>query len=162
MGTSEKADPTWAKLADLDEVQRSEQMDHRYAELAVLTEEQRCSRLTAMAHAEYTLPDDKMHPFHLSRLRSWLAMDPDALQRIAASYDSVMDQMPGDLAMRRVGVAQTLAKSFSLAEQDQMRAILPRVFGDRGTATSGWAPSSSGFRTRPVAKKPWWAFWTKR
>jgi len=154
------ADQGWALLADIEEDQRREQMQARYTELAALSEEERRGRLAGMAKVEYVLPDDKIRAFHLTRLRVWLSMDPTMIQSVAASYDAIMDQLGGDVAMRRIGIVQTLAKSFSATEQEQLRVLLPRIFGDRGTATSSWgANTSPGLVTRRPVNKPWWAFW---
>jgi len=162
MSNPQKGDETWASLADVDEDERRKQMETRYTELAMLSEDQRQARLRAMAEVEYVLPDDKLRPFHLSRLQVWLGLDPNLARTLGASYDTVMDQMPGDIAMRRVAITQTLGRSFSLAEQEQLRELLPRVFGDRGTATSGLStlPASAGLLTA-AHHKPWWAFWRK-
>ena len=160
MSTVDGLDQGWAALADLDEDQRRAQMQSRYTELATISEEERRGRLASMAKVEYVLPDDKIRAFHLTRLRVWLGMDPAMIQSVAASYDAIMDQLPGDIAMRRIGIVQTLARSFTVTEQDQLRALLPRVFGDRGTATSSWAASTgAGLLTRRPVNKPWWAFW---
>jgi len=160
MSNPETAVSPWASLADLEEGDRERQMEGRYKELFALDEDERRGHMRSMAEAEYALEDETIRPFHLSRLRVWLLMDPEIIRTIGASYDAVLDQMPGEVAMRRVGLAQSLLKAFSLAEQEQLRSVLPRIFGDRGTATSSWRPSTAaGFSSRPIAKKPWWAFW---
>lgn len=162
MSTPDTADQAWAMLADLGEDERRQQMEARYVALTVLPEEERRARLKVMARVEYTLPEDKLRPFFLSKLRVWLGMDSEVVQKVAASDEAIMDELPGEIAMRRVGVVQTLARSFSLTEQEQLRAVLPRVFGDRGTATASWEPSrGSGLHSQGRAKKPWWAFWRK-
>lgn len=150
----------WAGLANLGEADRERQMEDRYTELASWNEDERSDQMRSMAAVEYALPDDKMRPFHLSRLRVWLRMGPEAVRIISASYDAVLDQMPADVALRRIGLAQSLIKAFSLAEQEQLRSVLPRVFGDRGTAVAGWTPSDAGFPRAPRAKKALWAFWS--
>lgn len=159
MNDPDKDSNEWASLADLEEEDREQQMEGRYKELFALAEDERRGRMRSMAAVEYSIEDDKIRPFHLSRLRVWLLMDPAIIQTISASYDAVLDQMPGDVAMRRVGLAQSLIKAFSQTEQEQLRSVLPQIFGDRGTAASSWRPTADGFLARPRAKKPWWAFW---
>jgi hypothetical protein len=150
----------WRSLADLEEEDRQREMHTRYEALVAMDEEERRRVMRSMAEVEYGLNDDTIRPFQLSRLRVWLLMEPASAQTLGASYDAVLDQMPGDIALRRVGLAQSLMKSFSTAEQAQLRAVLPRVFGDRGTATANWGGNvPAEFTARPAPRKRWWAFW---
>ena len=89
-------------------------------------------------------------------------MDPETSKRIALSYDAVMNQMPGPVAMRRVSVVQTLAREFSPDDQARLRALVPRVFagGDK-PAAAPMAPRIAPVQQSPV-KRPWWAFWKRR
>src|SRR2546428_625429 len=109
MTTLETApDEPWGRLADLDETSREEQMTVRYEQLVGLEAEDRRRRLYGMARAEYALSDEKLRSFTRSRLQVWLKMEAEAAKTIATSYDAVMTRMPGDAAMRRIAMAQTL------------------------------------------------------
>jgi hypothetical protein len=156
--TDTVVEQAWRRLAEVSESERAEQMRARYTELASLDDEQeRSNRLLAMMHAEYALPDDQLRAFTLGRLRTFMGMDSEAVGRIVHSLDTVMRQMPGTAAMRRVALVQTLTREFTPEEQHQLREMMPQVFGDQ-PITPPPAPAT------PVAaatSKPWWAFWRK-
>jgi len=158
MSTQRPTGKVWAELGDMEEEQRESLMEERYLELAALSEEERQAQLRALAPVEYTLPDDKIWPFHRSRLRTWLRMDQSAARRVADSYHEVMQQMPADIAMRRVSIVQTVARSVSLDEQERLRALVPRVFGEASTGT-GEATKGQSAAGGEKAKRPWWRFW---
>src|SRR5438045_31579 len=103
-------DQGWADLIALDAEAREARMLERYQELAALTEEARRGRGQAMAHAEFSLPDDELRTFTASRLRVWLRLAPEVAQQTAGCCEAVMGQMPGPIAMRRVGIVQTVAR----------------------------------------------------
>ncbi|MFH1141968.1 MAG: hypothetical protein V1724_10005 [Chloroflexota bacterium] len=160
MTTDSSVDEAWGKLADTGEDEREAQMAQRYTELSSLSEEARRSRLLAMAKAEYALPDAKLSPFTRSRMRVWLKMDPENAKKVAISYSAIMNQMPGPAAMRRVALVQTLARGFSLEDQERLAALVPQVFPGRPTIVAevlSTTPSS----TPPASKKQWWAFWRR-
>lgn len=150
----------WIELADLEELQRESLMVERYLELAGIPEDERQEQLRAIAPVEYALPEDKIQSFHRSRLRTWLRMDPAAARRIATSYDAVMQQLPGEVGMRRVSIVQTIARSLSLAEQEQLHVLVPHVFGETSHPTG-----ETTDRRQPTAavraRRPWWAFWRR-
>ena len=162
MNTSDiRPDEAWEKLADAAEEDRETKMRARYLELAALSEEERCKRLEAMAQAEYALPDDKLRSFTASRLRVWLGMDLEPVRMVASSYDTIMRRMPGTIAMRRVGIVQTLAREFSTGDQGRLRALVPGVFGERPVTPSVAAGSPPSQAATAPKKKAWWAFWQR-
>jgi hypothetical protein len=160
------ADQTWSRLVAAPEDERQTEMQARYTEVASLPEDERNRRLRAMAEAEYALPDAELRSFTVSRLRALLSIDPDAARTITTTNDTVMKQMPGGVAMRRVSLIQTLAREFTPDEQHQLRERIPGVFGDQAisaavaaaSATPGAATTSAQPATS-TKKKPWWAFW---
>ncbi len=158
MTTDSTVDEAWGKLADEEE--RETQMFQRYTELASLSEESRRSRLLAMAKAEYALPDAKLRPFTLSRMRVWLKIDPENAKKMAVSYSAIMNQMPGPAAMRRVALVQTLAREFSLEDRERLVALAPHVFASR-PAFAAEVLSGTPSSTTASSKKPWWAFWRR-
>jgi hypothetical protein len=162
------ADQEWGQIAALDAPERESRMQARYQDLATLPEDERRQRLRAMAQTEYALPDDELRSFTYSRLRVWLDLDPTVARQIAASYDAVMSQMPGPIAMRRVGIVQTLAKEFPPEDEERLRELVPAVFAgqphrvtvpppqDVAPPAQAAAPSDPAPRSRP-----WWAFWKR-
>lgn len=159
MTTHPSVDEAWGKLADTGEDEREAQMIQRYTELSSLSEEARRSRLLAMAKAEYALPDAKLRPLTLSRMRVWLKMDSENAGKVAVSYSAAMNQMPGPAAMRRVALVQTLARGFSLEDQERLVALVPQVFAGRAVAASVLSATPSP--TPPASRKQWWAFWRR-
>jgi hypothetical protein len=151
------ADHAWGELAQMDDQGREAAMAARYSELATLSEENRAAQMLAMARAEYALSDEELRPFTMSRLRTWLSLGLETAQCIASSYDAVMLKVPGPLAMRRVGLVQTLAKEFSTDDQNLLVALVPGVFagasiGVRVPLVSDASPSAA------PRKKGWWPF----
>ena len=160
MVSQEAIDQEWLHQSEAESESREAFMAARYIELAALPEEERRTRLRAMARAEYSLPDEKLRPFTLSRLRTWLSLEPDKAQVIADSYDAVMQEMPAPVAMRRVALVQTLATEFSPEDEERLRQLAPRVFAgtpSRMTVLERPEPEPLAVATR--TKKPWWAFW---
>ncbi|MFH1560841.1 MAG: hypothetical protein ABID84_05480 [Chloroflexota bacterium] len=160
MSTSNvQSDQAWGALANATVEERERVMDQRCKELGALSEEERVSQMAAMARAEYALPEVDLRTFTLSRLRTWLKLDEDTGRKMSASYDAVMLNMPGQAAMRRVALVQTLARDFSREDQVKLVALIPNVFGG---FTDLLQPT--GFETRPTteraapAKKGWWPF----
>jgi hypothetical protein len=167
------ADQSWAQLATLGADEREPHMRERYDELAALPEEERRRQLRAMAVAEYALPDDQLRAFTLSRLRVWVTLAPDTAQRIAADYDAVMSDMPGTVAMRRVGMVQTLAKELPAEDEERLRALVPNIFAGQphrlgaepAAPAAAPPPAAESQPAHPQApesrRRPWWAFWRK-
>jgi hypothetical protein len=165
MVSQEAVDIEWTGLIDAGEAEREAQMVARYTELAALSEDDRRERLKAMARAEYALPDDKLRTFTIARMRSWLQLEEEQAQRVAGSYDAVMQNMPATIAMRRVALVQTLALEFSAEDEARLRRLMPRIFAGAPSRTTGLGdapPPLPGSRTEGAARsRPFWAFWRK-
>ena len=164
--TNANLEEYWRGLADAGEEEREEKMRTHYSSLAAMPEEQRREQLKTMARVEYTLPEGKIRPFHTSRLRIWLSMEPDQARLVAASTEAIMNDMPGDIAMRRVAVVQTLARNFNPADQARLRELVPRVFAEQTRFTLDQSATDrrevlERAAEAPAPKKPWWAFWKR-
>ncbi len=141
-------------------------MVERYVELAALSEEERVKRMLAMAFAEYDLPYDELRKFTIPRLNSWLTLDTEVAQRVSSSYDAVMQKMPAEQAMVRVGLVQTLAREFSIEERARLVDLIPRVFGpdDPAVLTSHIQRRQSASRPSERTERPsrsWWQIWKR-
>ena len=157
---SSDLDEEWAKLSEAETAEREAKMVARYEELAGLSEDERRARLRAMARAEYSLSDERLRPFTISRMRTWLALDEDKAGPVAQSYDAVMQEMPATIAMRRVALVQTLVREFSVEDEERLRRLIPRVFAGAPSRLTGLERSESPLQTETATrKKPWWAFW---
>ena len=158
-------DESWSKLTEETPEERERVMLDRYNRLAELSEEERRSQLRPMANAEYALPDEKLRPLTVSRLRTLLNMEHDKAATLINSYDAVMQQMPATAAMRRIGLVQTLITEFSVDDESRMRELIPGVFAGairrRSREEMEAATSFNEAMSRPEKKKAWWAFWQK-
>jgi hypothetical protein len=155
-----EVDQEWAQiLSSTSGGKREVAMHERYGELADLPEDERRRRLRAMTFAEYSFPDAELREITVSRLRTWLTMDPEAAKRIAASLEAVMAEMPGDIAWRRVALVQTMAREFSSDDVLRLRELVPGIFGGQPAATDRPDRTTTQAPAEARRKKPWWAFW---
>ena len=163
MVSEQGADLEWGRLSELDEATRETRMLERYAALALLPEEERRTQVRSMANAEYSLPDEKLREFTLSRMRAWIALDQEQGPLIANSYDAVMQDMPAGIAMKRVSLVQTLVIAFTPEEEARLRELVPRVFaGAPNRALTALERNEGSFEVaKQTRKKAWWAFWAK-
>jgi hypothetical protein len=155
--TQQQADEEWAALADDDG--REAKMTARYAELAALSEDERRTRLKAMATVEYNLPENKLRTFTVSRMRTWIGMDMDQAKVIAGSYNAVMQNMPANVAMKRVALVQTLVTEFSPEDEEKLRELAPGAFAGAPSRKTGLDRPGPDLQTRAGTKKPFWKFW---
>jgi len=157
--TQQDADQTWAALAGQETSAREAQMTSRYKELAAMSEDERRTRMKAMATAEYSLPDEKLRSFTISRMRTWIALDLETARPIADSYGAVMLTMPAAAAMKRVSLVQTLVTEFTPEEEEKLRELAPAVFAGAPNRKLGLDRPGESLQTQVGKKKPFWKFW---
>jgi hypothetical protein len=157
--TQQDVDQEWAELAGDVTPDREAKMAARYLQLAELSEEERCAKLRAMANAEYSLPEDKLRSFTVSRMRTWINLDMDKAKAIAGSYNSVMQNMPANVAMKRVALVQTLVTEFTPEEEERLRELAPGAFAGAPSRKTGLDRPGPDLQTRVGKKKPFWMFW---
>ncbi|MDA1002360.1 MAG: hypothetical protein O3B31_03260 [Chloroflexi bacterium] len=161
--TGEHVDQEWAELATLSAAPRFGRMLERCRTVAALDDHARIDALSAMVRAEYQLADAELHPFTLSRLRAWIAInesDHELAINLARGYDTVFQSMPCAMAMRRSSIAQGVARVDLTAEEvatlfELIPSIVqqvPRVRVDSLTSR----PHAAAMETR---SKPLWRFW---
>ncbi|HLF80025.1 MAG TPA: hypothetical protein VJB57_21305 [Dehalococcoidia bacterium] len=157
---TQDVDQTWADLADAEQASRETQMASRYTELAAMSEEERRSKMEAMVRAEYSLPDEKLRPFTVSRMRTWINLGDDVAKPIAFTYNEVMQHMPATIAMKRVSLVQTLVIEFTPEEEGRLRELAPGAFAGAPSRKTGLErPEDSDLQTQVGKKKPFWKFW---
>ena len=157
-------DQEWGKLAELEASDREARIVARFNELAGLPLEERQRRLRTIAEVEYSLPDVELRLLTLARLRSLLHMDSERASSVITAYDAVMQKMPANAAMRRVGLVQTLVIEFSAEDDERLREMIPTVFAGAPRRSLGLETDSSDSAftvTSGVKKRRWWAFWQK-
>ena len=148
----------WGMLAEVAGEEREARMRQRYEEMASLPEQARVEQMLAMARAEYALQDDKLRPFALSRLQTWLKLEDGAARAIAASYNAAMSKMPGPQAMRRVAIDQTLAREFSAGDEAKLRTLAPEVFAGVPIKAAFASARQAVSPPEPAKKGGWWPF----
>jgi hypothetical protein len=167
-----QADTSWSDLAQSDAASRQRAMEERFARLAAKGEDERLHEIEAMILAEYSLGEKELQEFTASRLRAWIALeqrDPAQAQAATRGYDRVFDRMPGDLAMRRATVVQTVARQELSAEEIEalfdlipsMVRHLPRAKQDimRNVESQNRIEAARTRTAAGRAKKPFWKFW---
>ena len=155
----------WGALADSSEEDRQTQMGKQYEAIAQLDEDQRCAALKKMADVEYQLPDDKLRIFTATRLLTWLGMDLEQARTIANSYDQVMKELPAPLAMKRVGMVQTVVRDFDLDQVEQLRELIPSLMREVPRAipvSSTPSPESRPVVAEQKSSKSSWQFWKRK
>ena len=145
----------WVALVDATEEARTAEMKRRYGELAGLSEEERVKQLTEMARGEYEMSEQKIHLFTKSRLLVWIDMEEEQVKRVARSYDTAVQSLPGTLAMRRVGAVQTVARNFSVGQIDRLHVVIPSIVREMPRVIV----SSLSTDHLSAKKKAWWKFW---
>ena len=153
-------DQSWAQLSILEPAEREAQMIARYRQVAGLSEDERKSQVKSMILAEYSLPEEALRAFTISRMRTWIGLDPEVAPVIAETYDAVMQEMPATIAMKRVSLVQTLVLEFSAEDEERLRELAPRVFaGAPSRKLNLDRPNEPDLAVAPGRKKPFWAFW---
>jgi hypothetical protein len=154
-------DETWSALADLDPAEAQRSMEERFANVAKLAEAERIDRLREMIVAEYELDEPRLLAFTRCRLRAWTAMDPGEANLIAEGYNTVFQGMPGNAAMRRASVVQTVAREMTPEEIDALHRLIPSLVSQipaMKRTTREEAPAAA----EPAAKKKGsWKFWQR-
>ena len=160
------SDESWSALAGLDAVTARSQMAERFRALTKLPAEEQREKLRSMIVAEYALDEPGLLEFTGCRLRSLLDIElPDAIA-VSEGYAKIFNDMPGEMAMRRVTVVQSVARDMSATEVDALQHIVPGLLNSipsmlrHETAEAQTAQGSSTASTS-AAKKPGWKFWQR-
>jgi len=154
----------WSDLAGLDQAARERGMHEHLISVLALEEAPRLEALRDMITAEYALDDAALRPFTISRLRTWVAIAQEDVERarlLARGYDTVFDALGAEMAMRRARIVQTVAKSdLAPGEVTALFELIPSLVRH--------VPRSAGSDfTRPAAAAagaggaPWWKFWQR-
>ncbi len=115
----------WEGLAALPAPDREAQLRRFSAALAALPEPDRLAQLRTVVARTYALSDEAFRAVTAARLRAWLQLDRGEAERVARSYDTVLQELPARDAMRRVAVVQTLMRDLSDDEQRRLRELNP-------------------------------------
>ncbi|MGB4863375.1 MAG: hypothetical protein WBO97_13035 [Tepidiformaceae bacterium] len=154
--TANSADQTfdWATMAALDQEGQNGAVTAAYAAIAEQDEATREKTLAASIEQIYRMPDEKLRSMTEARLRAWMNLPEDKAATVGNSFETVMDKMPVDIAMRRVTVVQSVAFKFNAEDLEHLQHIVPRVLGDAPLAVPSMAMGEG-------KAKPWWKFWAK-
>ena len=160
------ADESWSALADLDSTTARSQMTERFRVLVKLPADQQQEKLRAMIEAEYALDEPRLLEFTARRLRSLVDLGLDDGKIVVEGYNNAFRNVPGDMAMRRVSVVQTVAREMSSEELDELQHIMPSLLSQipsMRTHTAAEAGTTKGSATNGAGapKKPAWKFWQR-
>lgn len=167
MTTMPLRDEDWGSIADMPEEARRAALRQMMEVLAKLPEEERQARLKKQSAIEYSLPDEKLRNIIVSRIHVWMDIDVAIARPVATSLDKVMSQTSSTIAMKRVGIVQTVAKDFPADQQIKLRDLVPSAFPQEAAKSVSIAArlrddtaaaTASGVETKPE-KKPFWKFW---
>ena len=153
----------WQKVVEMpDGEERDRDLAALLKQLPYLDDSDREREVERLIRAEYSLDDQRLRSASLARLRSVLAQDDEGARKIAETYDTVMNRMPGDIAFRRAAVVQTVARhEFSVEEEARLRSLIPNVLGEKPSEVSVETPGPQ----EPVHEYPrqrWWMFWQRK
>ncbi len=149
-------DDSWSALAELDEVQAQAAMTQRFQQVAGMDLEARLAKLRDMIEAEYELGDSQLLRFTGCRLRSWLELPDDQANTIAKGYNTVFEKMSGNLAMRRAGAVQTVAREMTPDEVASLHKLIPSLVSQIPTAKRIGEPQPAAAREPEKKKKRFW------
>lgn len=154
--TTESADQhfDWTAMAALDQDGQTLAVTDAYAAIAEKDEASRRRCLQTSIETIYRMPDEQLRSMTEARLRAWIALPDEKAAIVGNTFESVMDTMPVDIAMRRVTVVQSVAFKLNADELEDLQKIVPRVLGDSPLAVPSMAMGSG-------STKPWWKFWAK-
>lgn len=156
----------WSDLAMLDQATRERSMHEQLTSVLALDEQARLAALKEMITAEYALDEAALRPFTMSRLRTWVAISREDMERartLARGYDAVFDGLPAELAMRRARVVQTVAKSdLAPAEVDALFELIPSLVRQVPRAPGAAFNRPAAAKPAGDAGQPWWKFWQRK
>lgn len=168
MATEIQPDSTWSEIASLDPDARVAAMRERFQTLVQADASERDRRLEAMILAEYALDDEHLPAFTASRLRAWMALAGENLEQaqvVASAWDDAFKRVPGDIAMRRAALVQTVAREeFSADDIDVLYELIPQLVGHLPRASQDALERAVSIERASVeqaraSSKPWWKFW---
>ena len=129
-----------------------------FEKLANRPEDERRRRLKTMVTEVYSWDDERIRAFTKLRLKVWGRIDQQIAQSLVASYDGVMEQMPADIALRRVVFVRSAVKELTAEEVETLRPLLPHFFPAERSAIP-IAGNDTGPSFEHKAQRDWWAFW---
>ena len=168
MATEIQPDSSWSEIASLDADARVAAMRDRFQTLAQADAAKRDRRLEAMIVAEYALDDEHLPAFTASRLRAWVGLAGENLEQAqvtASAWDDAFKRVPGEIAMRRAALVQTVARDeFSADDIDVLYELIPELVGHLPRASQEVIERAASIERASVAearanRKPWWKFW---
>ena len=171
MTSGVQPDASWSMLNDSEPAGRIGEMRTRFEALADLDQAAREQQAEAMIRAEFELQGEQLHGFTESRLRTWLAMAGDNLERaqsVANAYDKAFERVPGGMAMQRTAIVQTVAREVLTPEDiDVLYELIPRLVehvprASQEAVEHALDASRRATAAEPAARrsrKPWWKVW---
>ncbi len=162
MSNAVEPDRSWSELSDLSDDECQRKIAERCSRVAQLPEEERQAELNRMIPAEYELDEPRLLNFTRCRLLGWLAMPPEEANTIARGYDVVFNQLPGNTAMRRTTVVQTVVRDFEPEQIEALHGIIPTTTSAIPAMRHPETVAATAAAPAPAEKKKSsWRFWER-
>ena len=160
-------DNTWSALSEVDQETRRREMEDRFARLTLLDGAERLDTAEAMLRAEFTLGESDLPAFTADRLQAWMSLDrrdPAQAAIAVAAYDSVVERLPANMAMRRASVVQAVTSRMTVDEVATLQRLIPSLKLSVPVALTGIDEQRALLevaRDRMAAKRqrPFWKIW---
>ena len=168
MATEIQPDAAWSELDELEGDAQIAAMKERFEALASVQAAERDRQMQSMIVAEYTLGVERLPKFTINRLRAWMGIASENLEQaqlIAGAYDGAFERVPGEIAMRRATLVQTVAReSFSGDDLDVLYELIPNLVGHLPRTSQDALNRAADVERAAAAeqrstRKPWWKFW---
>lgn len=166
MTTEHAIDTSWAALAEMDDGPRAAAMEERFTQLALLREQDRVDAIEPMIRAEFSLPEEQLHTLTAARLHVWTSLhqrDPGQAKQVVDGYDSAMNRMPAELAMRHASILYTVVRDMTPEEIAALHELIPTLRQSvpiaRGNLTEERTTVEEARARQALNPRPFWKFW---
>lgn len=162
MSNAVEPDRSWSELSDLSDDECQRKIAERCSRVAQLPEEERQAELHGMILGEYDLDEPRLLNFTRCRLHGWLAMPREEANTIARGYDTVFNQLPGAIAMRRTAVVQTVVRDLDPEQIEALHGIIPALTSAIPAMHHPETVAAPAAAPAPAEKKKSsWRFWER-
>ena len=163
----------WRAFADLDDAAQVTAMVSKLSELSEHPEPVLAQEVGNLLEVEVDSDDATMERLTRNRLRAWLTLPPEMVERLSAATEAARKTLAGPSAMRSTMGVQSAIRALDRDEITRLVEIAPSTrnaiapemldaittvaarLSDRPTASGNGAPASETIRMR----RPWWKFW---
>ena len=165
--TAEISTADWTAQAGLSADQLPARLRAHFRDLAQLDDEAIRATWERFLPAEAELADEALRRMTQARLRAFIGMEADQVQKLVGDLLTVRDTLPGPTALRLTTAMQTASRELELAELQQVLAVAPTVrralspemrttLDELERRAGGETESAIEKPETPAAARPWW------